>query len=98
MLHYIQASTEEIVLQNTTSYIDLDIYPKKYKIWLLFYIDTLEKAIHCIHEDYLTLLWYTGGCMSKGTKKAKIHHFSGYASNFKSSIYVIKLLKTNSSR
>ena len=40
----------------------------------------------------------TGGCMSKGTKKAKIHHFSGYASNFKSSIYVIKLLKTNSSR
>ena len=42
MLHYIQASTDEIVLQNTTSYIDQDIYPKKYKIWLLFYIDTLE--------------------------------------------------------
>ena len=69
MLHYIQASTEQIVLQNTTSYIDQDMYPKKYKIWLLFYIDTLEKAIHCIHEDYLTLLWYTGGCMSKRTKK-----------------------------
>ena len=69
MLHYIQASTEEIVLQNITSYTDQDIYPKNNKIWLLFYINTLEKALHCIHEDYLTLLWYTGGCMSKRTKK-----------------------------
>ena len=27
---------------------------------------------------------YTGGCMSKGTKKAKFYHFFEYASKFKS--------------
>ena len=59
-----------------------------------------DRSLHQVQMVFRILCTFfrTGGCMSKGTKKAKIHHFSGYASNFKSSIYVIKLLKTNSSR
>ena len=71
-----------------------------------YYTDKPGNTI-CLHIRLLfsliatttkTSFFTTGRSTSKTTKKAKFYHFFGNALNFKTSIYVIKQLKTNSSR